>query len=408
MALAVLGGIVVTSRADYPELVRRFEAIRNHTHWPVQGGGFDDIEETFGPRRQPSNNGAYDWHRGIDIDGAHGRVIVAAADGELVKYTFSTSGGWTVVLKHPFDPPVEYRGRMLSSYYTWYLHQDDAQVPEWIKVAQTNGARPSVAGGQVIGYMGNSGQGPGESYAIHLHFELRVGTQSSLEFQLANYATNNASFYGFDPHMHPLLLYPQLPGSPELECTQPLSADQDAHYLLRVPNDENPDLNRAEVRIIDRDTGMVVSSHVLDLNQRAGFDASATATLDGRDFLKPYFAPLYFTDAQTDYKTEIVVPRDFASPWIGNRYAVHVIVRDIWGRTGEHPGPPTLRIDRTGVAQELAWSTAHWGFELERNDSIAVNAPWVRVLASPAIVAGEFRVSVPPGSSSAYFRLRRE
>lgn len=407
LSLALLGGMTVASRADYAELVGRFEAIRSHTHWPVQGGGFDDIEETFGPRRQPSNNGAYDWHRGIDIDGAHGRVIVAAADGEFVKYTYSTSGGWTVVLKHPFDPPVEYGGRMLTAFYTWYLHLDDAGTPEWIKVAQTNAARPAVSGGQVIGTMGNSGQGPGGAYAVHLHFELRAGTQSSLEFQLENYTTNSASFYGFDPHMHPLLLFPPLPGGPEVTRTQAPSPDTDGRYLLRVPNDDNPDLNRVEVRLIDRTTGIAVRSHVLDLNQRTGFDASTTATLDTRDLLQPYLAPLYFTDAQTDYQTELVVPREFGIPGMGDRHAVHVIVADLWGRTAEHPGPPALQMTRSGASIRLSWPTSHWGFTLHQADALPPGGAWSPVTIPPSVEAERFQVEVAPAAGTGYYRLRR-
>ncbi len=395
------------ARADYADLIRRFEGMRTNSVWPVQGSGFDDIEETFGPRRQPSNNGAYDWHRGIDIDGARGRWIVAARAGVLEKYTYSTSGGYTVVLRHAFDPPVNYGGRTLSSFYTWYLHLEDSQVPQWVKDAGTNGLHPAVAAGEVIGYMGNSGQGPGGAYAIHLHFELRVGTQSSLEFQLQNFATNSSSFYGFDPHMHPLLLYPPLPVRPVISQTQPPSATNDARYLLVGPSDDNPNLNRVEVRVIDRLTGGVVRTHVLDLNQRIGFDASSTAALDTQDLTRPYFAPLYFTDAQTDYQTELVVPTVFLAPLDLERHSVHVMVADIWGKTAEHPAPPVLRRDPGPGPLQLAWPVEHWGFQLERSDTVNPGAAWSPVGGAPAVENGLFRQSFPLDGGSGFLRLRR-
>ena len=409
----ILAGLAISSlavgrlRADHAELVQRFLAIGSGAVWPVQGGGFDDIEETFGPRRQPSNNGAYDWHRGIDIDGAHGRWIVAAWGGEFVKYTYSTSGGHTVVLKHFFDAPVEFGGRSLSAFYTWYLHLEDSQVPPWVKDAEANGLRPAVTAGQVIGYMGNSGQGPGGAYAVHLHFELRVGTQSSLEFQLANFATNSASFYGFDPHVHPLLLFPPQPSPPLIALTQSLSPATDARYLLAVPDDDNPDLNRVEVRVIDRATGHVARAHVLDLNTRAGFDATSTPALDSQDLSKPYFAPLYFTDAQADFQTEVVVPRTFLESLEGEAYGLHVMVADIWGRTAEHPAPPALRIEAGPGTVNLDWPVEHWGFQLERSSPEGLGETWSLVEGAPSVGGNMFRRTLPAENGAGFLRLRR-
>ncbi|HLP24954.1 MAG TPA: hypothetical protein VK477_04705, partial [Acidobacteriota bacterium] len=73
---ALLALLPAALRAGYEDIVNAFTTIRTATNFPVEGKTFNDIEETFGPRRQPSLSGSYDWHRGIDIDGAGGENIL--------------------------------------------------------------------------------------------------------------------------------------------------------------------------------------------------------------------------------------------------------------------------------------------------------------------------------------------
>lgn len=393
------------ARADYAQLVQAFAQIRTNTVWPVQGGSADDIEETFGPRRQPSNNGAYDWHRGLDIDHAHGQVIVAAYAGEFFRYTNFTSGGHTVILRHRFPTPVPYLGKSLQYFYTYHMHLDDALVPQWVKDAQAGGTRPEVTAGQQIGYMGSSGQGPGEDYAVHLHFELRVGSQSSLEFQLGNIATNSASYYGFDPHMHPLLLFQPTPTRILLSEVTPLTTTQDGTVLITIDNDDQPNLNRVEVRIYDRRDGSLVKEHALDLNQRTGFDASSTAQLDARDLTKPYFAPLYFTDAQTNYQTQLVIPKVFVGPDFDEHQVLNVVARDIWGRTTQLPVAPALHVERTGNQNLLHWPVAQGDFRLQTTTNLFTPNSWSIITNVPAFVNGTWQVTWPQTEPQRFFRL---
>lgn len=295
------------TESEYQTLIQAFHDIRSQTIWPVKGGSPDDIEETFGPRIQPST-GLYDWHRGIDIDSAHGSNIVAVLDGEFDRYVNFTAGGWTVVLKHPFPTPVIYNGKTLTHFYTFYMHLDDDKTPQFIKNAQLNQQKPKIAQGTLIAHMGNSGKSPGDDYAVHLHFELRVGATASLEFQLNN---PNTTQWGFDPHMHPMLLYSPILNTLKIQAL-PTTNDTDfMRWHLIAPDDDQPILNRIEISLIDKATKLPSKQHILDLNRRTGFNASSTAMLDTRDFSLPYLDPEYFLDAQTDYRTQFVIPKSF-------------------------------------------------------------------------------------------------
>jgi murein DD-endopeptidase MepM/ murein hydrolase activator NlpD len=312
------------TESEYQTLVQAFQNIRSQTIWPVEGGSFDDIEETFGPRIQPST-GKYDWHRGIDIDSANGLNIVAVLDSEFDRYVNFPAGGWTVVLKHPFPTPITYNGKKLTHFYTLYMHLDDAKTPQFIKNAQLNQQKPKIAQGDLIGHMGNSGKSPGDDYAVHLHFELRVGTTASLEFQLNN---PNTTQWGFDPHIHPMLLYAPAPNTLKVQAL-PVATDTDFSRInLIASNDDQPIVNRVEITLIDKTTKLPLKQHILDLNRRIGFNASSVSQLDTRDFSNPYFDPEYFLDDQTDYRTQFVIPKSFVE---NANSSLRVAAFDTWG-----------------------------------------------------------------------------
>ncbi len=86
-------------------------------------------------------------HNGIDIVAPVGTPIVAAADGTVLYSDWTLDGGYTIIISHGFG------------YYTYYKHNLRNVVYANQKVTQ----------GQVIGYLGNSGQ---KSYGPHLHFEI--------------------------------------------------------------------------------------------------------------------------------------------------------------------------------------------------------------------------------------------
>jgi len=382
--------------SEMDALINAFASIRTNTVWPVVGSNSDDIEETFGPRRQPSAGGRYDWHRGIDIDEAHGHNIVAALTGEFNRYTNFTGGGWTVVLKHTFADPIQFRGKTLRNYYTFYMHLDDAGTPAYIKEAQTNGAHPIIPIGQVIGLMGNTGEGPGGEYHTHLHFELRVGTLSSLEFQLSAFDPASASFYGFDPHMHPMLLFPPGGGLAQFELTRPVLPGFLSTNTITMPNDDFPILNRLEVETFSAN-GQSLDVHALDLNLREGFDATSTAALDTAQTNRPYLAPLYFVDAQTNYQTQLVLPPEFLAA------AAQVKFRawDIWGNMAERTypvGAPAISIERVGGNVRIRTPEGYAPGVFETTPRLKSGTPWTPIAASV--------LEIPTAGAEGYVRLR--
>ena len=89
-------------------------------------------------------------HNGIDLAGAYGSNVMAAADGQVI---VSREGGWNggygsyVVIRHD------------NGTQTLYGHLSKTNVQVGDEVSQ----------GQIIGFMGSSG----DSTGTHLHFEIR-------------------------------------------------------------------------------------------------------------------------------------------------------------------------------------------------------------------------------------------
>ena len=113
-------------------------------YWPVPG--YYTITSFFGWR---DLYGSADNHTGTDVSVPQGVEIHAAQDGVVTLSRYNSSYGNYCIINHG------------NGYATLYAHQK--QLP-LVKVGDT------VSKGQVIGYVGNTGN----SYGAHLHFELRV------------------------------------------------------------------------------------------------------------------------------------------------------------------------------------------------------------------------------------------
>jgi murein DD-endopeptidase MepM/ murein hydrolase activator NlpD len=113
-------------------------------YWPVDGG---PITSSFGYRFDPVQK-VNRLHRGLDIGGAFGTPIKAAADGRVIESRPSTGYGYIVVLHH---------GNGLS---TLYAHMYGSTV--------TAKVGDFVHKGQVIARVGSNGWSTGP----HLHFEV--------------------------------------------------------------------------------------------------------------------------------------------------------------------------------------------------------------------------------------------
>ena len=121
--------------------------------WPTASGYF--ISTGWGGRNHPIY-GYYQFHQGLDITGpGYGSPIYAANNGTIIKAEYSAKAnqggngyGYYIIINHN------------NGYYTTYAHL--SSFARGIKVGST------VERGQVIGYMGMTGDATGP----HLHYEL--------------------------------------------------------------------------------------------------------------------------------------------------------------------------------------------------------------------------------------------
>jgi peptidoglycan LD-endopeptidase LytH len=115
---------------------------------PVRGVTPGQLSDTFTQSRGEGRR-----HDAIDILAPRGTPVLAVADGKIEKLFLSKPGGRTI---YQFDP-----GRKVAYYYAHL----DAYAPQ-LSEGQT------VVRGQVIGYVGSTGNASPE--APHLHFAIFV------------------------------------------------------------------------------------------------------------------------------------------------------------------------------------------------------------------------------------------
>ncbi len=151
----------------------------------------EQISSTFGPRWKTSA-GRTDFHPGIDYFDVEGTPLTAIGDGvvEAVHLDGSSSfpnGGNVLVVRHALPAATTFHGQNVDRFYAVYLHLASFAVADG----------ESVTRGQVVGAMGRTG----DTDFVHLHFETRVQTLCSMQYQTANPMASCA--IGFDPHVHP-------------------------------------------------------------------------------------------------------------------------------------------------------------------------------------------------------------
>lgn len=348
-----------TARGDYQDIVDYFEALYGDPDaavFPVQNQSLASIESAFGPRIQTSVN-QDDFHRGIDIDGnLNADPVVATLDGYFYDYRTYTSGGHVVILEHRFSDflgggtnSINYQGQNMTRFYTWYMHlyddgidnnatSTDDIVRVWKDQLDNNSIKTPISAGTQIGVLGNSGEpAPNVIYGPHVHFELRVGSNSSLEYQLDNLGSTTQ--WGFDPHMNPMLLFePYVYNSNGAQGYTQLLVHAGQGLAGAVvdytsTNDDMPLLNRWEITITDDATDQVVEMHILDYNQRTGYDATTNANLDTWDKTSPYIDPVAFGDSATQFDTQLIVPFEWMQAYADGGYTVNVTATDIWGNS---------------------------------------------------------------------------
>lgn len=120
---------------------------------PVAGVRPDELEDTYGHPRHGDRR-----HRGIDIHAPRGTPVVAVLDGWVVTLREGGAGGRALHL-------ADRSGR----YLLYYAHLERVADGVW--------AGRAVRQGDVLGYVGTTGNAPASS--PHLHFE--VGMVSDVE-----------------------------------------------------------------------------------------------------------------------------------------------------------------------------------------------------------------------------------
>ena len=216
------------------------------------------ITSQFGPRWK-STEERYDFHRGIDYYGQIGEPIFSIAEGEVFRAypegnRVYPNGGNTLVIRHDLKAPFTFHGKAIDKIYSLYLHLD--------KILVERGQR--VALGQQVAAMGQSGS----TRFTHLHFEIRLGTTCSLEYQRRHPEKACAAF-GFDPHVHPFLFI----AGPHQGRVAIDHQPGDPFVVTYTASRADLDLNE-----IATDKG------VLNFNTRLGIDADTTGALDNFDY----------------------------------------------------------------------------------------------------------------------------
>jgi murein DD-endopeptidase MepM/ murein hydrolase activator NlpD len=113
---------------------------------PVQGIRKEQLQETFNDQRGSSRQ-----HEALDVLAPRNTPVLAVEDGKVAKLFVSDAGGITI---YQFDPNAQY------AYYYAHLQRYADGLKEG----------DSVTRGQVLGYVGTTGNAPRDT--PHLHFAI--------------------------------------------------------------------------------------------------------------------------------------------------------------------------------------------------------------------------------------------
>ena len=120
----------------------------NAAYLPTMWAHLGKINNEFGFRRNPFGGRSYEFHAGMDIDGERGDLVVAPANGTVIKASWSGGYGNMIEIEHA--PGLSTR----------YGHLSKLEVNEG----------DTVTRGQLIALVGSTGRSTGP----HLHYELRL------------------------------------------------------------------------------------------------------------------------------------------------------------------------------------------------------------------------------------------
>ncbi len=149
-------------RARQKELDDYFASLSNNSDQVYDGNGF------YWPVPSCLRWTTYSGHSGIDIPGSYGAPIIASADGVVLTAVtgYGRNPGSTGLASYGNYVVIDHGNKNGVNYKTYSAHMSSVAV----RAGQT------VKQGQVIGYVGNSGNTWGAT-GTHLHFEIRLNNK---------------------------------------------------------------------------------------------------------------------------------------------------------------------------------------------------------------------------------------
>jgi peptidoglycan LD-endopeptidase LytH len=157
--------LVVTMHAESQGSIYSHKLMNSNYYFPYpQGYHFDPYFDGYGDPRSYQGRGFA--HEGIDILAPQGTPVVAVAAGTVIRYGWNTLGGYRLNIQ--LDDAPQYR--------FYYAHFD--------RYAPGIHQGSHVYAGQIIGYVGHTGEGPERTegkFPPHLHFGIYSGDGSTID-----------------------------------------------------------------------------------------------------------------------------------------------------------------------------------------------------------------------------------
>ena len=139
------------TNSEDAEMERQLQVIAttsNAAFIPAIWAHLGKINNEFGFRRSPFGGRTYEFHGGMDIDGERGDMVIAPANGTVIKAGYQGGYGNMIEVDH---------GNGLTTRYG-HLSKIEVAVGD------------SLLRGQIMGLIGSTGRSTGP----HLHYELRL------------------------------------------------------------------------------------------------------------------------------------------------------------------------------------------------------------------------------------------
>lgn len=132
--------------------LRAIETSGNPAFLPSMWAHSGKINNEYGFRRNPFGGRTYEFHAGMDIDGERGDLVVAPANGVVIKAGWQ--GGYGNMIE------IDHRNGLTTRY--GHLSRIDVAVGD------------TIGRGQLLGLVGSTGRSTGP----HLHYELRLNDKA--------------------------------------------------------------------------------------------------------------------------------------------------------------------------------------------------------------------------------------